>query len=113
MTAESMSNQINPELVDQASELNDEGVFDTAAIAMLSAAPALKEIVAAYVPNMEKCLDNLGRVLLTLWLTEEETKEAIGDETYIMLEDKLRTVFKSLGDVILSISHNAPTEQVQ
>jgi hypothetical protein len=113
LTAETISQQVNPEMVDQASGLNDEGMFDTAALAMLSSAPALKEFVAAYVPNMEKCVDNLGRVLLTLWLTEEETKKAIGDETYIMLEDKLRTVFKSLGDVILSLSHNAPAEQEQ
>ena len=38
---------------------------------------------------------------------EEETKEAIGDEAFIVLEDKLRTVFKNLGDTILEINRNA------
>ena len=99
--------EINPEMIDQADALQDEGVFDTAALSMLSSAPGLQDIVASYVPNMEKCIDNLGRVLLTLWLTEGDTRKSLGDETYVMLEDKLRTVFKGLGDAVLSISHNA------
>jgi len=106
---ENVADQINPEMVDQVEGLQDQGTFDTAALSMLSSAPVLQDIISTYVPNMEKALDNVGRVLLTLWITEIDTKEQIGDETYIMLENKLRTVFKTLGDVILSLSHNAVT----
>lgn len=102
-----LDQEINPEMIEQVDSLQDEGVFDTAAISMLSASPGLQSIVASYIPNMEKCVDNLGRVLLTLWLTEGDTRNNLGDETFVMLEDKLRTVFKGLGDTILSISHNA------
>ncbi|RLC86817.1 MAG: hypothetical protein DRJ03_07620 [Chloroflexi bacterium] len=107
LTPETIGQQINPEMLDQAQELDDGGVFDTAAIAMLSAAPVLQDIVAAYIPNLEKCLDNIGRILLTLWMREDETKTAVGDEAFILLEDKLRTVFKNLGDAILEINRNA------
>jgi len=107
VTPEMVAQQINPFLVDQAEELQDNQIFDTAAISMLATSPILQNIVSIYVPNMEKCLDNLGRVLLTLWLTEEETKKAIGDEAFISLEDKLRAVFKSLGDIIINLSQNA------
>jgi mRNA-degrading endonuclease HigB of HigAB toxin-antitoxin module len=110
-SAETVASQINPEMIDQASELQDQGVFDTAAIAMLSGVSALQDAVANYVPNLETALDNLGRVLLTLQMKEPETKEAIGEESYVNLEDNLRSVFKSLGDAILLISHNAQSAQ--
>ena len=108
-----IAQQINPELVDQAEQFQDQGMFDTAAIGMLAAAPILQDIVASYVPNLERGVDNLGRVLLTLWMKENETKEAVGDEQFISLEDKIRTVFKTLGDVVLSLSHNAVNAQTE
>jgi len=111
VTPELVAQQINPSMVDQAADFQDAGMFDTAAIAMLAAAPVLQDIVASYVPNMEKAVDNLGRVLLTLWMRERETKEALGDEEFIGLEDKLRTVFKNMGDVVLALSHNAMAVQ--
>jgi len=112
-TPEDVAMQINPELVDQAAQFQDQGMFDTAAIGMLAAAPILQDIVASYVPNLERGVDNLGRVLLTLWMKEKETKEAVGDEQFITLEDKIRTVFKTLGDVVLSLSHNAVNAQTE
>jgi len=111
LSPELIAQQINPEMVDQVEGFQDQGMFDTAAIAMLAAAPVLQDIVSQYVPNMEKSVDNLGRVLLTLWMKEKETKEALGDEEYISLEDKLRTVFKNMGEVVLSLSHNAMAVQ--
>jgi hypothetical protein len=68
-------------------------------------------MVANYIPNMETALDNLGRVLLTLQMKEPETKEAVGEESYVNLEETLRSVFKSLGEAILMISHNAQSAQ--
>jgi len=110
---EMVAGQINPEMVDQADQFQDQGMFDTAAIGMLAAAPILQDIVSSYVPNLEKGVDNLGRVLLTLWMKEKETKKAVGDEQFISLEEKLRTVFKTLGDVVLSLSHNAVNAQTE
>ena len=113
VSPETVADQINPEMIDQAEGFQDQGMFDTAAIAMLAAAPVLQEIVASYVPNLEKGVDNLGRVLLTLWMKEKETKAAVGDEQFVSLEEKLRTVFKNLGDVVLSLSHNAVNAQTE
>lgn len=107
VSPEMVAQQINPEMVDQVSEFQERGLFDTAAVGMLANAPLLQEIVAAYVPNLEKAVDNLGRILLTLWMKEKETKLAIGDDAFIALEDKLRSVFKNLGEIILDLSHNA------
>ena len=104
---ELIAQQINPQMVDQASELQDQGVFDTAAIAMLAASSALQDVVASYIPDMEKCLDKMERTVLTMWMKESELKKAIGDEAFISIEDKLRSVNKNLGEVILSLSHTA------
>ena len=104
---EQVAEQINPMMADQAADFNDAGMFDTAAVGMLASAPVLQDIVSAYIPNLEKAMDNLGRILLTLWMKETETKDAIGEEAFLNLEDKLRTLFKNMGDVILSLSRNA------
>jgi len=110
---EMIAEQINPELAEQAGELQDQGVFDTASIATLAAAPILQDLVATYIPNLEKSLDNLGRILLTLWMQEADVKESIGDEAFISLEEKLRHVFKGLGEVILEVNQNAVSTQAQ
>lgn len=113
---EMVAQQINPGMVDQVTDLQERGIFDTAAIGMLAESPLLQDIVSSYVPNLEKGVDNLGRILLTLWVKEEQTKQAIGDEAFIALEDKLRSVFKNLGAIVLDLSHNAtstPPDKLQ
>jgi TolA-binding protein len=107
MNPETVADQINPEMVDMVEDFQGQDLFDAGAVGMLSSAPVLQEVVSSYVPNLEKSLDNLGRILLTLWLQEKDAKEQLGDEVFVSLEDKLRTVFKSMGDVILSVNQNA------
>ena len=59
VTPDMVAQQINPAMIEDAEALQNEGVFDTAAIAMLAAAPVLQDIVSSYIPNLEKCLDNV------------------------------------------------------
>jgi hypothetical protein len=82
-------------------------VFDAAAVASLAQSPAVKEIVGQYLPNLEQALDNLGRVLLTLWMQEPAIKADVGESTFAQLEDNLRGTFKSLGDLVLKLSQGA------
>ena len=103
---ETLMQQINPQFMEQAGELNDAGAFDAAALASMSQNPSLKELVAGYLPNLEKSLDNLGRVLLTLWMDEVRIKDEIGDEAYIGIEDNLRSTFRGMGELILKINQN-------
>jgi len=110
-TPEMIAAQINPELAEQADALDNARVFDTAAIGMLANTPLVQEMVSNYVPNLERAVDNLGRILLSMWSKETEVKEAVGDENYATLEDKTRTVFKGLGDVILTLNKSAVTSQ--
>lgn len=113
MSPDMIAQQINPQLAEQAGDLNDQGVFDTSTLSSLAAAPVLQDLVATYIPNLEKSVDNLGRILLTLWMREAEVKGTLGATTYITLEDKLRNVFKGMGDVVLQINRNAAGNQSQ
>jgi hypothetical protein len=103
---DALAAQVNPQYMDAAGQLNDSGIFDAAALSSMAQSPALKDMVGAYLPNLEKSLDNVGRVLLTLWMDESKIKADIGNETFVALEDNLRTVFKNLGDLILKMNQN-------
>jgi hypothetical protein len=106
-SVESIMNQVNPQFMQQAGQLNDAGTFDAAALSSMAQTPALKDLVGAYVPNLEKSLDNIGRVLLSLWMDETKIKADVGAEAYVGLEDNLRTVFRGLGDLIIKINQNS------
>ena len=103
---DTMQQQVNPQFIEQAGQLNDAGTFDAAALSSMAQTPSLKEMVAGYLPNLEKSLDNLGRVLLTLWMDEMRIKGDIGDDAFISLEDNLRSTFRGMGDLILKINQN-------
>jgi len=105
-SVDTMQSQVNPQFIEQAGQLNDAGTFDAAALSSMAQTPSLKEMVAGYLPNLEKSLDNLGRVLLTLWMDEMRIKGDIGDDAFISLEDNLRSTFRGMGDLILKINQN-------
>lgn len=104
LTPEKVQQQVNPEFVDQAAALNDQGVMDAGAVAMLASAPVFQDITSAYIPQLEKSLDSIGRILLTLWIKERETKQGIGDESFVQLEDRMRNLFKNMGELVLQLN---------
>lgn len=104
-----LEEEINPQFLEQAGQLQSDDIFDAAAVSSLAQSPAIKELVAQYVPNLEKALDNLGRVILSLWMQEPDLKTDVGDAAFADLEDSLRTTFKNLGDLVLKLSQSAHT----
>ena len=107
MNAQTLGEQVNPQFLDQAAQMQSGDIFDAAAVSSLAQSPAVKEMVGQYLPNLEKALDNLGRVLLTLWMQEPELKSEIGETTFADLEDNLRSTTKSMGDLVLKLSQGA------
>jgi hypothetical protein len=106
-SAQEIQQQVNPQFLEQAGSLNDTGAFDAATIASMSQSASFRDMVVDYVPTLERALDNLGRIMLSLWLQEGELKEQIGEEEYTDLEDNLRAVFEGLGSLVLQINRNA------
>jgi len=107
LTPDNIASQINPQFLDQVGQLQSDDVFDAAAVASLAQTPMMKDLVSQYIPNLEKAIDNLGRVILTLWMQESELKQEIGEDTFSNLEDNLRITFKNLGDSVLKLNQSA------
>lgn len=106
-SATEIQNQVNPQFLESAAQLNDTNAFDAAAIASMAQSPSFQNMVTDYVPTLERALDNLGRILLTMWMQESELKQQIGEEQYVDMEDNIRAVFEGLGELILSMNKNA------
>jgi len=96
--------QINPQFLGSAAQLNDDNVFDAAAVASIAQQKNLGNLTQAYTPSLEKALDNLGRILLLFYVNESDLKESMGQDAYNDTEEKLRDTFKGLGDVMLNIN---------
>jgi len=106
-SAMEIQNQVNPQFLESAVGLDDQQAFDAAAIASMAQSPSFRDMVVDYVPTLERALDNLGRIMLSMWMQERELKEQIGDEEYSDLEDNLRIVFEGLGKLVLQMNRNA------
>ena len=102
-----LDSEVNPQFLEMAGALNSDDVFDAAAVSSLAQSPAVKEMVAQYLPNLEKALDNIARVQLSLWMQEPELKTDIGEQAFSTLEEGLRSTFKSMGDLVLKLSQGS------
>lgn len=100
----SLQSEVNPQFLDQAAQLNSADTFDAAAVALLAQSPELHAVVGQYLPNLEKSVDNVARVMLTLWMQESDLKERVGEETFDGLEHALTSTFKGLGELVLRLA---------
>ena len=90
-----------------AAGLDDPDAFEATSIGALGAMSQdsnLKSSLADYIPVLEEALDNLGRMIMALWMNEDKFREDMGDEDFAELEEKLTTVFDNLGTLVLMIN---------
>lgn len=95
--------EVNPDFVESAGQLNDAGVFDAAAVASLANVRSVKDLLQNYLPVLDNALDRMGRTLLLLYVKSREIRERIGEEAYTQLEQKVRDTFRLLGDSLMAI----------
>lgn len=90
-----------------AAELEDPEAFEATAIGSLSAMSRdsnLRNTMSDYIPVLEEALDNLGRMIMALWMNEDKFREDMGDDDFANVEEKLTTVFDNLGTLVLMIN---------
>lgn len=90
-----------------AAGLEDPEAFEATSIGALGAMAQdsdLKSSLSDYIPVLEEALDNLGRMIMALWMNEDKFREDMGDEDFAGLEEKLTTVFDNLGTLVLMIN---------
>ena len=94
---------INPQFMDAAAALGDQGVFDSASAASVLQSPELSELVSGYLPGLQTALDHLGRILTAMTIQQPELVAEVGQEAYEDLRRKVRRVFRGLGDIVLKL----------
>jgi hypothetical protein len=90
-------------LAQEAANAGQKQVFDHAAIGGLSNLYDSAAVIDSYVPELLKSLDRLGRIIFLFYWKNEEFAERYGEEDLAEMEDMLRGVFKSYGDLVLKL----------
>lgn len=119
-SAEEIAQQINPEFLQQATGLNQQGVFDVSALGEIQRAAQRtgdaesRGLGEGNDKDISATVDDLGRTLLTMQLRQDELRQQLGDTTYQDLEDQVRNTFKGLGKLSLELSqHTAALTHAQ
>lgn len=98
------------DLAAQAAEAGQRHVFDQAAIGGLSKVYDTASVVDSYIPNFMDTLDRLGRVLFLFYWKHDEFNSRYGSDDVVAMEDRLRGVFKDLGELTLKLKEKAVKE---
>jgi hypothetical protein len=96
------------ELANQAAASGQKNVFDHATIGSLAGLYDASSAIDQYVPGLLQALDRVGRILFIFYWKNEEFADRYGNEDMAELEDLIRSVFKSYGDLVLKLKQKSP-----
>jgi hypothetical protein len=85
----------------KASDSGVKEVMDVSILAGLASSKQSLEMIGEYVGDLIKAMDRLGRMLFLFYWRNEDFKDHYGQQDLIKLEDSLRDVFSSTGDLII------------
>lgn len=98
-------------LAQQAAATGQKTVFDHATIGGLSRMYDASAALDMYLPDLTKSLDRLGRIIFIFYWKNQDFAERYGDEDLAEMEDLLRGVFKSFGDLLLKLKQKSITPE--
>jgi len=82
-------------------------VMDTAVLASLAGTSHSMELMGTYVSDLIKAMDRLGRMLFLFYWHQDEFKDQYGSQELIELEESLRELFDSVGDLVLFLKEKS------
>jgi hypothetical protein len=94
-------------LAAQAGQLGQKHIFDHASIGGLSKVYDTGAVLDSYVPELMQSLDRLGRILFLYYWKNEDFAERYGTNDIAEMEDLIRSVFKSFGELVLQLRKKA------
>lgn len=95
------------QLAQQAGQTGQKQIFDHAAIGGLSKTYDTGAVIDSYVPEMMKALDRVGRLIFLYYWKNEDFAERYGSNDMPEMEDLIRSVFKSFGELTLKLRRKA------
>jgi hypothetical protein len=87
----------------QAGAAGQKNVFDHATIGGLAKLYDIGSVIDSYVPELMTSLDRLGRIIFMFYWKNDEFAERYGAEDMSDMEDLLRAVFRSFGDLVMEL----------
>lgn len=85
----------------EAAQSGQKDIFDTSAIASLVHTADSDDLITQYLSDMILGMDRVNRILFMFYWLNEQFRDRYGQENMPELEDHLKNVSKSLGDLIL------------
>jgi len=95
------------QLAEQAAQSGQKHVFDHATIGGLARLYDTSAVLDQYLPEMQKSLDRIGRVLFMFYWKNEAFEERYGAADLADMEDLLRSVFKSYGRLLAMLEQKS------
>lgn len=95
------------QLAEEAAKAGQRHVFDQAAIGGLVKVYDTANIVDSYIPDFMDTIDRLGRVLFLFYWKHEDFNQRYGSDDVVQMEDRLRNVFKQLGELALELKEKS------
>lgn len=87
--------------INNAAQTGQKEVFDTAVIAGLVNSNDSGDLIDKYVGDLILGMDRVGRIYFLFLSHNDEFKSRYGQSDMIELEDSLKNVFRSLGDLVM------------
>jgi hypothetical protein len=91
------------QLATQAGNAGQKQIFDHASIGGLSKVYDTGSVIDSYVPELMKALDRVGRLIFMFYWKNEDFAERYGSSDMVEMEDLIRGVFKSFGELALKL----------
>ncbi|HDL86744.1 MAG TPA: hypothetical protein ENH11_10575 [Candidatus Acetothermia bacterium] len=85
----------------QAAESGKKDIFDTSVVGSLVKAVDVDSIIDSYLPDIIRGMDRVGRILFMFYWHNESFRDRYGRQELMDMEDALRNVFKSQGDLVI------------
>ena len=87
--------------INEAVATGQKDVFDTSAIASLVRTADSQDLITQYLSDIILGLDRINRVMFMFYWLNEQFRDRYGQENLVELEDQLKNVSKSVGDLVL------------
>jgi hypothetical protein len=94
-------------LAEDAAKAGQRHVFDQAAIGGLAKVYDTSGVVDSYIPDFMDTIDRLGRILFLFYWKHEDFNQRYGNDEMAQMEDRLRNVFKQMGELTLGLKEKA------
>jgi hypothetical protein len=91
----------------QAAQLGQKDVFDTAMIGSMLKAVRQDSMVDKYLGDLMKGMDRVGRILFMFYFHQDDFGDRYGKADMPELEDSLRNTFESMGDLVLFLKQKS------